>query len=311
MRFSLKGNSASFFTDLNSLRANAQAQARSGLAGSVAPERSGKSDSLHVAPARANAWVRGSVVGFDANQSGAKRDGHAADLAAGAYFNAGSGFVLGGLFRVRDAEAKSSTLSSKLDTTGVGAGLHSTYVLTPELSASGFAFYEFSDNDINTTGGTGSYDAEQLTLSGRLNGKFLAGPWSFEPGASVTYAHVDRDGYTNSGGTRVSGGTTERGQLAFGPTVRYHKRIDDGTVGSISPYLAVNGVWNFIKADDTTLANGAVIQGDELLARFNGGLSVNLVNGIQVSLSGGYSGFGASELDIYSFSGQVAIPFGG
>lgn len=311
LRFNLGGNSASFFTDLNTLRANAQREAQAGLAGDGIADISGKSDRLHVAPTRPNAWVRGSVVGFDADQSGAKRDGHAADLAAGAYYNPGDGFILGGLLRVRAAEARSSSQSSKLDTTGFGLGLHSTYLLTPEISASGFAFYEFSDNDIRTTGGKGTFDAEQLTLTGSLEGRFIEGPWTFEPTASITYAHVDRESYTNSGGTRVSGGTTERGQLSFGPRVRYLKRIDDGTVETISPYLAVNGVWNFIKADDTRLTNGAVIQGDEVLARLNGGLAVNLVNGMQLSLSGGYSGFGASKLDIYSLSSQVTIPFGG
>ena len=231
-------------------------------------------------------------------------------LATGAYVAPSARFMIGTMYRFRSAESASTSLASEVDLIGHGAGAYSTLVLSPKLSLSGHALYEQSESDVKTGITTGSFDTGQITLSSELQGSFWRGPFWLRPALGITYAHADQDSYTDSSGARIAGQTSEQGQLTFGPRIGYRVWREGKRIRFIEPSLSATGVWTFLDEGDTTLASSTIIEQDDVAVRFSAGLSILMQNNKQLSFKAGYAGLGESEVESWSFGGQISIPLG-
>jgi outer membrane autotransporter protein len=295
LRFkSAGGQSVSFFADLNTLRSQSQ-------------------DALDAAGGnpKYNIWASGNYADLDSDQVGADRQGHSYTLATGAYVAPNAKWMIGAMYRYRDATSSSVAQDSDISTYGHGVGVHSTLVLSPTLSFSAQALYERSQNDLIRAGASGSFDANQLVASGLLQGSFTRGLFWLRPSVAVTYAYVDQEAFTDSTGTAIAGQITELGQVTFGPSIGWRIQRPGETVTLFEPSLFANGVWTFKDAGDTTLASGTIVEQDNVAAQLGGGLKLGFSNGANLSFNGSYAGFGASEVATISGGGKLTIPLGG
>lgn len=305
------GGGLSFFTDLNTLIRQAHHEARLQQApGATGPQVLTETGTANILNPAYNIWAKGNFSDFESDQAGADRAGQAHSFATGAYVAPSPRFMVGAMYRYRESESESAAQNSDVETTGHGAGVHSTIVFTPKLSASAQLLYERSDNDMTRGGATGSFDADQIVASGTLQGSLWRGPFWLRPSVGVTYAHVDSEAYTDSAGTRIPGQTTEQGQVTFGPSIGFRRWRETGAVKFIEPNFTATGVWTFKDEGDTTLASGTIIEQDEVAAQFSAGLSILLCNNMQLNFNAGYAGLGESEVESWSFGGQISIPLG-
>lgn len=307
----------SFFADLNTLRRQAKVKARLQQAPGSTPQVLTEQGSANILNPAFNVWAKGEFSDFKSDQTGADREGQAYNFATGAYYAFNPRFMFGTMYRYRASDSESTAQNSDTETRGHGVGLHSTLVLTPSLSASAQLLYERSENDfargvsfITPVATNGSFDADQFVASGSLQGTFWRGPVWLRPSVGVTWAHVDSEAFIDSSGTRIPGQTTEMGQVTFGPSIGYRTFYKTGPIQFIEPSFSATGVWTFADEGDTTLASGTIIEQDDVAAQFSAGLSVLLRSNTQISLNGGYAGLGASEVETWSFGGQVSIPLG-
>ncbi len=310
VQFSGSAGQVSFFADLNAMRRAERERDGLGFNGLGPNNATG----LPNADMPYNVWFKGSYSVSDSNQPGADRDSKSGIFAAGAYYVVTPRFMLGTMYRFRDARSTSVAQGSDLDSRGHGAGVYSTWVVTPILSVSGQALYEWSSNDFRRStafsGGTstGQFDATQLIVTGQVQGTFSSGPWWLRPTLAVTYARAEQHSFIDSAGTPIPGQTSERGQLSFGPRIGYKYFTTDGIVRYVEPSVGVAGTWDFVRSDDTTLASGVIIASDVFTAQFSAGLNMQFANAAALSVSFGYSGFGRSQVESLTVSGQLSVP---
>lgn len=295
------GNQLGFFVDLNSVRKN-----RSGKGPRFADEtgEAGAQDPGF------NIWASGNYSQFESDQSGADRKGKAYAFATGAYHAPTARFMFGAMYRFRHSESESVAQSSDIETKGHGVGIHSTFVITPQLSFSAQALYERNHNSLIRSGVTGSYGANQYVASGSLQGLIRRGTLWMRPALGLTYAYVDSDAFTDSAGTLNAGQITEQAQVTFGSSVGFRRTVDSDIIKSIEPSFSATGVWSLNNSGDTTLASGSIIKQDDISFQFSAALAIFLHNETQISLNAGYSGLGASQVESYSIGGKITIPLG-
>lgn len=302
----------SFFTDLASLRRHAQAQLQLQLAGENtgkgALTQLGSADDLSPA---FNIWAQGSYSAFDTDKANADRDGSSYTMAVGAYYAPSPRFMIGSMYRSRRSDSASVAQSSNVDVEGHGVGINSTIMLTPFLSLSGHALYEVSDTTSKNGTATGSFDTDQISLSGTLQGSIWRGPYWVRPAVGLVYSHADQDSYTDSVGAQVPGRISEQGQVTFGSTIGFRQWFETDKIQYIEPSFSATGAWTFKHEGDTRLASGTVIEQDDFAVQFNAGLNVQLRNNAQLSLNGGYAGLGDSGTETWSLSGKISIPLNG
>ena len=310
MRFRASDGNLSFFTDLSSMRRLAQSQAALQQAGGQGPEVLTQTGTAALLNPAYNIWAKGNFTDFDSNQRGADRDGHSASFATGAYVTPSARFMIGTMYRYRNAESSSTALASNVEVIGHGAGAYSTLVLSPKVSLSGHLLYERSESDVTTGSTRGEFDTDQITLSSQLQGSFWRGPFWLRPALGITYAHADQNSYTDSSGARIAGRTSERGQLTFGPRIGYRVWREGKHIKFIEPSLSATGIWTFLDEGDTTLASSTIIEQDDVSAQFTAGVSLLFKNNSQLSINAGYAGLGESEVESFSIGGQITIPLG-
>ena len=76
----------------------------------------------------------------------------------------------------------------------------------------------------------------------------------------------------------------------------------------ISPHLGIKGIWDFDKAEIVNLTSGLAAGSDNLRARVEGGITVQLPNGWSLSGDGFYDGIGTSDLEAYGGSVKLRVP---
>ncbi|MEM6933609.1 MAG: autotransporter domain-containing protein, partial [Pseudomonadota bacterium] len=158
------------------------------------------------------------------------------------------------------------------------------------------------DND----GIRGSTDTNAFTAQIDVSRSFLAGNWSFTPGVSGTYVHIDQDGFSDSIGLENPSSTIDQFALSFGGTVAREFVLMDGDLALI-PSLGANGFWASSEIDNEVLP-GAGRDSDFGLS-VSGGLSVaERQSGLRASLSGVFGGL-TGDQQTFSIFGQVSLPF--
>jgi hypothetical protein len=101
---------------------------------------------------------------------------------------------------------------------------------------------------------------------------------------------------------------TQTGSVLGGQvTLSYSFQGEDGT--TITPHIALKGIWDFERAEivdlDTGLPAGS---SSDLRGRIEGGITAQLSNGWSVSGEGFYDGIGARDFDAYGGSARIKVP---
>jgi len=72
--------------------------------------------------------------------------------------------------------------------------------------------------------------------------------------------------------------------------------------------MSLTAIWDFKKAEIVDLATGLASGTDDLRARFEGGVSIQMPNGWGLNGAGFYDGIGASNFKANSGSLRLTVP---
>jgi outer membrane autotransporter protein len=146
-------------------------------------------------------------------------------------------------------------------------------------------------------------------------GQYALGEYFVRPKASVTYGHVDTDGYNLEGtvlGLPISVAFPESSfNYGVAELSAEFSRIYSFENGmTVMPYAEIGTVYEFDRSND-----GQILTADFELATpsawtgtLRAGARMRLSDSVQVEASGGYLSFGHSGLDIWE--GKFEVSFG-
>ena len=256
-----------------------------------------------------SAWLKARISGQNVSQAGARRNGHAYEVAAGLKYKLSDRVDLGASIRHKRSNSNSGDLASDIDTGLIGLALYSQINLLDQLNLTLLAAYEHAANRIKSGGNKGKFGFDSFILSARLARRFdLPAGWWIEPNGTVSWSTTSRDAYTDSGGNAIAGGNSKVGLLAFGPRVGVTHSFGDGQgLVSLSPSLGVSGTWYFERPRDRVLANGTNLPVSDSGITVDGSLAFNFANRTSASISGSYSAL-SDNVETWSLSGGVDFP---
>ena len=151
-----------------------------------------------------------------------------------------------------------------------------------------------------------AFDGERWLARGQFTGDFTIGSWNFAPSVGVIYFEENQKAYVDALNIAIPGQIVSLGRLTFGPQFSTNFQTPGGTV--IAPHMSLTGIWDFKKAEIVDLATGLASGTDDLRARFEGGVSIQMPNGWGLNGAGFYDGIGASNFKAYGGSLRLTVP---
>jgi outer membrane autotransporter protein len=187
------------------------------------------------------------------------------------------------------------------------AGPYATVRLPSNLYFQARAAWGQSDNEIRfASGSEDSFDADRWLVRGTLLGQWRAGPWQFQPRASVGYIEENQESYTGTANVVIPSQSVSLGQAKAGSQVGYRYRLAGGTV--IEPNLLLEGIWNFHQ--DAGLINiDDLVSSEEVRGRAEAGVMLYTLGGIALGASVSYDGIGSSDYEAIGGRARVRMPF--
>ncbi|MEM9369841.1 MAG: autotransporter domain-containing protein [Pseudomonadota bacterium] len=253
---------------------------------------------------RLNLWISPGVT-YHNDQSADDVEGVSYSFGTGASWQLFPNHTIGITGQYVRSDLDSNPLN-QIEANTFTVGVFSQSALPHDITLSALAAYTFSDTRIDNDGIRGSTDTNAFTAQIDVSRSFLAGNWSFTPGVSGTYVHIDQDGFSDSIGLENPSSTIDQFALSFGGTVAREFVLMDGDLALI-PSLGANGFWASSEIDNEVLP-GAGRDSDFGLS-VSGGLSVaERQSGLRASLSGVFGGL-TGDQQTFSIFGQVSLPF--
>lgn len=199
---------------------------------------------------------------------------------AGLHTLLGPDVVLGAMLQLdqTDGENTSTAVTSDFEGWGwmVGPYIAAKLPNQPLFFEARIAWGQ-SYNEISPFGTyTDDFDTERWLLTGRVEGDFVAGAWSFNPAVRLSYFREEQEAYTDSLSNPVLAQVIAIGEVEFGPTVRRNFALESG--GLLQAELGVSGLWTFA-AEGGLASNPTVLDEDDLRARLNAALRYETVSG--------------------------------
>ena len=251
-------------------------------------------------------WVQGKYTRIDNDTT--KSDVGVLYVAADYRFN--SDLVVGLLTQFDWVDEADNTNQHATRGTGWMIGPYMVARLHENLLFDGRVTWGRSDNTVspfNTY--EDDFETSRWMARARLTGDFHRGRWHFEPHVGVIYYEEDQESYTDSFGTFISSQSISLGRLTFGPKISNRFEAGDGET-VIAPHFAIQGIWDFDRADTVDLATGlAAASSDGLRARVEGGLSIYKSKGTTLTGRFFYDGIGADSLEAYGGSIRIRSQF--
>jgi hypothetical protein len=256
-------------------------------------------------------FLKGKGEGLNDGRFGADRRSDVYTIHAGLMKQINAKTVLGAQLTFKDGNVKSRALRSNLDGTYYGASAFVRHKLNTKTVFSGMVGFTGGDNELNLNGVTAQFDTDVLTASARIQTTLNLDKISFNPDASFTISKLTNDGFVASDGdiapekeltvTHFSvGGKFDQSYFTNG--------VKGSTKGNrVRTHLGVHLVHTGRTGGLLTLIND--IEADEVGfgARVNGGVTIDLKQGIQLGVRGSYTQF--NDVNRYSLSGRISKKF--
>jgi hypothetical protein len=255
-------------------------------------------------------WIEGSYASFRDPTFSSNQDGHFGLLTVGADYVFNPRLLVGTFVQFDSMNQHSA--SERTDVKGRGwlAGPYATVRLTDNIYWQARAGWGTSSNEISPyLTYTDHFDTERWMISSTLSGRWMSGPWSLRPSASVSYLEDDAKSYTGTFGIIMPEVKTKLGQVKVGPEIGYRYHLDGGLV--IEPHAGLQVIWKF--ANETTAAglgpiNGEAVGSSGMRGRAEFGLRATTRYGVSVGASGSYDGIGANGFEAITGTANVRVP---
>ena len=251
---------------------------------------------MGLTPNRLDIWAEGHYSHYDDSTGGINRDGDFGILYVGSDYALNDWLLLGALvqFDWTDEDVRQNDLVGGVDGWGWMIGPYMGAKLSDHLYFSARAAWGQSENDISLTDDaagfrTGDFDTDRWLATAELTGNWYHGPWRFTPSAQLAYGSEDQEAFRNSLGQQIGSNDATVGRLTWGPEIAYRHVLDDGTI--VEPLVGIEGIWNF---DDggLRLSDGTPIGDDDVTAKVEGGVLVQMPSGVSWRAVGDYYGIG-------------------
>ena len=249
-------------------------------------------------------WTQGTWTHVD----GDTRDTDIGQLYFGLDYRMDSSLVVGVLTQFDWTDEDDATQGFSADGFGWLAGPYVVARLSEHLIFDARAAWGTSDNNVspfNTF--TDSFDTERWLVRGTLTGQFDIDGWFLAPQAGIIYFKEKQKSYTDSLGVFIPSQTISLGRVTFGPKIYTHYSGLDDVV--VSPYFGIKGLWDFERPVTRNIATGlASDSSDDVRGRVEGGLMLNLPEGLSISGDGFYDGIGADNFEAYGGRVRLIVP---
>lgn len=251
-------------------------------------------------------WVEGHYTGYNSRYGDVDGDGSVGIFYLGADYPLTPDLLIGFLTQFDWAEEDSDSLGSHVEGRGWMAGPYLSARLRQNLFLDLRAAWGRSDNEVDPFGlYTDDFDTTRWLAIARLSGNWRSGAMRVTPSVSVKYGQEHQESYTDSMGVLIPDQTVSLGRVEFGPEFAYRHRRLDGTL--IEPQLKLTGIWDFENDGGLTL-DGDVTTPDELRAKVEAGVLVQMTSGWSLRATGSYDGIGADDYEAYSAKLWLNVP---
>ncbi len=243
-------------------------------------------------------------------------DGYGYITTAGADYLITPDLLLGGSVSYEWGRLEYDALANgKVVRDGWRGDVYGGWQLDALVSVEGFASYGRFKNEVTADFEKGRADSERWMTGARIESKFDAIGVELSPYASATYMYERIDGYRTASGVTIAASSAELSQGAFGFMIDSRDPVALG----LSPFISLQGEWDWINGGDVTLTNGDVLTADDWGVTWSTGLRGRLtgfapgtwvgsvLNGSNVSLEYSRSSFGRNNTS-QTLEGRLHIP---
>lgn len=253
----------------------------------------------------ANASISRSNLGSGNGNSVAKNFGASAGLS----YQLDRNVQVGGGVRYAHSDSESSGIGTDTTSNLFGGSAYARFTLPGDLSLMLAGAYEYAPNDVVVNGNSGSFDQHSVIFNAGLSKQIvIADQWWVAPNVGVSWIRTQRDGYTNSAGTAVPGGTDSFGTISFAPTVgKIFDLGKDGHLQALTPTFGVSGTQHFGRNGDRALNNGANLTESDRGLTLQVNLNTRFANGLGTDIGGSYS-IQSDDSTSWSLSGGLSSP---
>lgn len=247
-------------------------------------------------------WVEGKWIKTDNGTA----DSKLGMLYVGTDYRLNKSMIVGLLGQIDWADEADTTVTANLDGRGWMIGPYIAAQLHSNILFDGRIAWGQSNNDFSVGTSTGRFDTDRWLIKGQFTGDFRRGRWLVSPQVAAVYFAEDLKATTDNMGNAIGKQTVKLGRVTFGPEIS--TEIPAGIGGTISPFFAVKGIWDYQKDDTVSAASGFVINDNNFRGRVEAGATLQSSGGIAVSAEEFYDGLGADDLDVYGGSVRLTVP---
>lgn len=224
--------------------------------------------------------------------------------------------VVGMSFSLEDSSTDAFNGSLDIDTEGFSFGPYAAYRLSKHWAVDASLTYGRYNNDVDLSVLNGDYDSESISGEVSLHGQYKFGAYFVRPKASVSFSHVNSDGYDLSGrilnlpvSVSLPGDSFNYGALDLSTEVSRFFRLPDG-----QPFLVfaeLGAQYEFERPNDGKILTGDLSEETPSPWAFSlrSGFRMLLNDSLQVEATGGYLSFGQDDLDIWEGKLRVSWSF--
>jgi outer membrane autotransporter protein len=262
-----------------------------------------------------NAWAQPIAVQVSDERYGLDMETRLAGVTIGLDRRFGDNVVLGATFEVSNTSTDGFDNLFESGSSGFAIGPYLAIRLSPNWVIDTSLTYGRYDNDLQLAILEGDYDSEAWTGNVTAYGQYALGEYFVRPKASVTYGHVDTDGYNLEGtvlGLPISVAFPE-GSFNYGVaelSAEFSRIYSFENGMTVMPYAEIGAVYEFDRPNDGQIltADFDLVTPSAWTGTLRAGARMQLSDSVQVEASGGYLSFGQSGLDVWE--GKFEISFG-
>ena len=263
-----------------------------------------------------NAWAQPLAVQVSDERYGLDMETRLAGVTMGLDRRFGDNVVFGTSITFENTSTDGFDNLLQSESNGFTIGPYLAIRLSPHWMIDTSVTYGSYDNDLELSILEGNYDLQQWTGNVTAYGQYTLGEYFVRPKASVTYSHIDTDGYDLEGtvlGVPISVSFPEDsfnfGVVELSTEFSRVHAFDNGMV--MMPYAEIGATYQFDRPNggQVLTADLALVTPSAWAGTLRAGARMQLNNSVQIDASGGYLSFGQSGLDIWEGKFQVSFGF--
>ncbi|MEO1282128.1 MAG: autotransporter outer membrane beta-barrel domain-containing protein, partial [Pseudomonadota bacterium] len=214
-------------------------------------------------------------------------------------------FLVGFLAQVDWTNERDDTEGVSAEGTGWMVGPYVAARLHQNLLFDGRIAYGQAANKVSPFGTyADEFDSTRWLVKGQLTGDFNVGNSKLTPHVGLIYFEEHQQAYIDSQSVYISSQSVSLGRLTFGPKLITTVQNGEST---ITPHIAMTGIWDFDQAEIVDLTTGLVASSDTLRGRLEAGVSMTGPSGTTLSIDGFLDGIGAQDLNSYGGSMRLSL----